>query len=45
MPTAAVQLFTGRMLTAGIVPQQDEARRPGEVARYRLTEGQIRRAR
>ena len=45
MATSALQLFTGRPLTAEIVPPEDQAVRPGEAARYRLSQGRIERVR
>ena len=45
MATTALQLFTGRPLTAGIVPPEDQAVHPGEAARYRLSQGRIERVR
>ena len=43
MAGSALQLFTGRPLTAEIVPAEEQAPRPGETARYRLAGGQIQR--
>lgn len=43
MATPALQLFTGRAVTAEIVTPEAQAPRPNETARYRLMAGQIRR--
>ena len=45
MATSALQLFTGRPFTAEIVTPEDQAVRPGEAARYRLSQGRIERIR
>jgi hypothetical protein len=45
MATSALRLFTGRPFTAEIVTPEDQAVRPGEAARYRLSQGHIERVR